>query len=407
MSRPDSAGAPGPQPGGWAGRAFRALARAFGHAGRRESSGFAPGPAAARPALDLVILLDGTMSSLAPGAQTNIGLIWQLLREEAGQRRLVYYEAGVQWEGWRSLGDVAQGRGLDRQILRAYGWLATRYRPGDRIFLMGYSRGAYGVRSLAGMIDRLGLLRAEEATVRNIRQAWRHYQSGAASEAAQSFGRLFCHPRVAIEMIGVFDTVKALGLRLPLVWTLTERDHAFHDHRLGPSVRSGFHALALDERRLAYTPVMWSLPPGGVPQDAQRVEQVWFPGAHGDVGGQLGSFGRARPLSNLPLVWMLDCAESRGLGLPQGWRARFPTDETAPAVGCWRGAAALFLLRGTRRVGAEAGEWLHPSARVSPRLRRRGARLPAPWLVAARLPEAPLALPPLTQGGVPGGSAAR
>ena len=84
---------------------------------------------------------------------------------------------------------IVEGRGLNRQIRRAYGWLASHYREGDRIFLFGYSRGAYAVRSLAGVIDRVGLLRREHATERGVQLAYRHYQNGPDTVAAAAFAR--------------------------------------------------------------------------------------------------------------------------------------------------------------------------------------------------------------------------
>ncbi len=298
------------------------------------------------------------MSSLAPGYETNAGLAFQLLSlPTPGQRRRLYYEPGLQWEGWASLNGVAQGRGLNRQIRRAYGWLASQYRPGDRIFLLGYSRGAFAVRSLAGVIDQIGLLRHTHATERNVTLAYRHYRSDPQSQTAKMFAQDSCHPSAPIEMVGVWDTVKALGLRLPLLWMLTDRHHAFHSHRLGASIRHGFHALALHETRAVFEPVLWECPEGW----QGNVEQVWFAGAHADVGGQVGAFAAARPLANIPLVWMLDRAETCGLALPQGWRARFPCDPQAPMVGTWRNWGKLFLLRATRVVGRDRSEKLHPS----------------------------------------------
>ena len=110
--------------------------------------------------------------------ETNAGLTFRLLCERRGQRngQSLYYEPGMQWEGWAQALDVMQGRGINRQIRRAYGFLASHYRPGDRIFLFGYSRGAYAVRSLAGVIDRVGLLRHDQATERKVQLAYRHYQ---------------------------------------------------------------------------------------------------------------------------------------------------------------------------------------------------------------------------------------
>lgn len=316
-----------------------------------------------RGVVDHVIILDGTMSTLEPGRETNAGLIFRLLADcGRSAHRTVYYEQGLQWEGWRRMINVAQGRGLSRQIRRAYGWLASHYRPGDRIFLIGYSRGAYAVRSLAGVIDQVGLVKREHATERGVLLAWRHYKLNPGSTTAQAFRRRFCHQEAPIEMVGVFDTVKALGLRLPLLWMLTDKRNAFHNPHLGPGVRHGFHALARDETRAVYAPVLWRSPknwPG-------NVEQVWFRGAHADIGGQIGDRLCSRPLSNIPLVWMLDRAETLGLTLPLGWRDRFPCDPTAPMIGTWRGFGKCFLLRRRRSIGTDPSERLHSSVPATP-----------------------------------------
>ncbi|MBD3765476.1 MAG: DUF2235 domain-containing protein [Rhodobacterales bacterium] len=318
------------------------------------------------------------MSSLRPGRETHAGQIFRLLREGASRRHLsLYYEPGLQWTSWAKTRDVLQGRGLHRQIRRAYGFLASRWRPGDRVFLFGYSRGAFAVRSLAGLIDRMGLLRHDAATERAVRLAWRHYERDPGAPAARAFAARNCHAGVQIEMVGVWETVSALGVRLPLVWRLTERQFRFHDARLGAHIRHGFHALALDETRLAFAPLLWECPP-----DWQgNVEQVWFRGAHGDVGGQLAGFEAARPLANIPLVWMLDRAEAVGLPLPAGWRDRFPCDAAAPMVGCNRGWGRFFLLRRRRRVGRDRSERLHPTAVAAPRR--------WPWALVARRKPAP------------------
>ncbi|MEO0389822.1 MAG: DUF2235 domain-containing protein [Pseudomonadota bacterium] len=302
-----------------------------------------------------VVILDGTMSSLDPGEETNAGLTMKLLQDSPVS---VYYEPGLQWSHWRRAGDVFFGRGLNRQIRRAYGYLASRYRPGDKIYLMGYSRGAYAVRSLGGVIDRVGLLHAEHATERNIRQAYRHYECTPDSPAAQAFSKTYCQGAVEIEMIGAWDTVKSLGINAPVLWRLSAPRHAFHNHTLGPSVKRGYHAIARDETRVVYAPVMWDSH-DVAPQ--QTLVQMWFRGSHGDVGGNLGGFHAARPLSNIPLVWMLEQAEAAGLPLPAGWQVRFPRDASAPSTGTWRGWSALFPTRKARKIGRDPSERTHPS----------------------------------------------
>ena len=149
-----------------------------------------------------VIILDGTMSTLEPGYETHAGQTYKLLREMNGDVSL-YYEAGLQFMDWRAAPDVMMGRGINRQIRRAYGYLASRYRPGDSIYLMGYSRGAYAVRSLAGVIDMVGLVKAEHATERNIREVYRHYQCNPGNSFAAAFARAYCHAQTEIEMVGV------------------------------------------------------------------------------------------------------------------------------------------------------------------------------------------------------------
>ena len=307
-----------------------------------------------------MVILDGTMSSLDPGCETNAGMLYKLLCEVAPTRRLsLRYEAGIQWQSWRHSRDVIEGRGINRQIRRVYGFIASRYRPGDRIFLFGYSRGAYAVRSLAGVIDQVGLLRPEHATVRNIRQVYRHYQADTRGKACAVFRDRHCHAEMpVIEMVGVWDTVKALGLRLPIIWRWTETPHRFHNHDLGPHIRHGFHAIARDETREAFAPVLWK-----THDDWQGVvEQVWFRGSHGDVGGQLDGDDAARPLANIPLVWMLERAETCGLPLPDGWRARFPCDPDAASVGTMRGWGKFFIARRRRVIGLDPSESLHPTA---------------------------------------------
>lgn len=323
---------------------------------RRKVSGPGKDAASKREPQIHVVILDGTMSSLADGMQTNAGQTYQLMKRAVPPVSL-YYEAGVQLTKWRNAPDVMMGKGINRQIRRAYGFLASRYRPGDKIFLFGYSRGAFAVRSLAGVIDRVGLLEAHHATERNVQMAYRHYECSPDSVAAKEFGEHFCHQRTEIEMIGVWDTVKALGLRLPLLWRLTEERHAFHNHHLGKAVKHGYHALGMDENRLVYEPVLWEC------DDAfsGRVEQMWFRGSHADVGGQLLGNEASRPLANIPFVWMLEKSEALGLPLPQGWQADYPQDVNAPSVGTWHAWGKLFWLRKKRKPGGDRSEAIHDS----------------------------------------------
>ncbi|WP_420396896.1 DUF2235 domain-containing protein [Nioella sp.] len=312
-----------------------------------------------RPACTHVVLLDGTMSTLRRGQETNVGLTYRLLSElPQSANVMLYYEPGIQWRGVKRSVEVLAGVGINRQIKRAYLFLARNYHPGDRIFLMGYSRGAFAVRSLAGLIDKLGLLRPAQISEDALERLYCLYQEAPDSQQARAFRASRCHDRVRIEMVGVYDTVRALGLRWPLLWRLAPQTHEFHSHELGASTRHGRHALAMDETRDVYAPVMWTLPEGR----EGDVIQMWFRGTHGDVGGQLGDWQAARPLANIPLAWMLGEAEHCGLPLPPHWRSRYLTDPGAPSVGTMRGWSRIFVLRHKRRIGLDRSERVHPSA---------------------------------------------
>ena len=371
------------------------FAELVGTASRVKPTTSVPPRGPARVGVDHVILLDGTMGSLHPSRITSIGLIHHLLRG-AASRSSVYYGKGLEWREWAEISEVVMGWGVERQIRRAYGWLASHYRPGDRIFILGYSRGAFAARSLAGLIDRVGLVRSEHAVERNIRLAWRYYERRDTPSAP--FRKKFCHPHAPIEMVGVFDTVRGLGLKVPFFWMLNDEERVlFHDHQLGPTVRNGFQALALDETRSVFEPLLWESAQSG----AGHIEQVWFRGTHGDIGGQLADAEASRPLANIPLTWMLERMELCGFELPVGWRGLFPTDPHAPSLGSWRAWGKMFLLRAPRMVGNDPSEMIHESALgarrwqaiISPRFARALESLPrtptAADFIGPHLPDMP------------------
>lgn len=305
-----------------------------------------------------VIIVDGTMSRLDEGDETNAGLLYKLLTDgPITVSQSVRYDPGVQASGLRKWINIAAGMGINRTILDGYAWLASRYEPGDLIMLFGYSRGAYAVRSLAGFIGRIGLIVRDQATERRIHRAFRYYEADTVSDAARDFSAKFCHAASPIGLIGVWDTVKALGLPYPLLNRLAPMATEFHDHRLSPNTQNAFHALAIDENRSSYAPLPWELEPG----TQARVEQAWFPGAHADVGGHVIGAYKARMLSNIPLVWMLERAEECGLVLPDNWRAEFPCDPAAPMHGAYRGTARMFVARRPRVIGQCSSEYVHAS----------------------------------------------
>ncbi|MEX0969353.1 MAG: DUF2235 domain-containing protein [Paracoccaceae bacterium] len=329
----------------------------------------------------LVYVIDGTLSRMNDGQETNAGLLVKLLQGANNPNVSLAYDPGVQGRGWRKWIDVASGLEVNQSIIQGYGHLCKNYKPGDRIMLFGYSRGAYAVRSIAGLIDRVGLIRAEHVNPRRVEMAYRYYQTRDLSRAARVFTRLYTHrSSVSIEMIGCWDTVKALGIPYPILSRLAPMVTDFHNHHLSPLIRNAFQALALDENRTSYAPIPWNPMPGW----SGHMEQVWFSGAHADVGGQVQNEQAYRPLSNIPLVWMLERAERCGLPLPDDWRTRFQTDPSAPMLGPNSGVARFFLNREPRYIRAGRGDRLHAS--VSARMKA----IPGYWPIACGVLQTPL-----------------
>lgn len=305
-----------------------------------------------------VYVIDGTLSKLTEGVETNAGLLYKILTER-GMRieQSVGYDPGVQAEGFAKWIKVAAGLGINESIKAGYAALSSRYEPGDKIYLFGYSRGAYAARSLAGFIGRIGLLRRQQATQRRIERAFRHYEASRLTQSAHDFCKAHCHSEVPIEFLGVWDTVKALGLPYPILNRLAPMATEFHDHGLGSHVKNAYQALALDENRITYKPLPWR-----VAADWQgTLEQAWFAGAHPDVGGNVTKRNGSRTFSNIPFIWMLGKAEACGLRLPSGWHEEFPTNPTAPMHGPYAGGAQYFLFRSPRTVGHCSSETIHPT----------------------------------------------
>jgi len=305
-----------------------------------------------------IVIIDGTQSRLSDGKETNAGLLYKLLGEVKDRREeTLWYHPGIQGRGLWKWVVLASGLGINRTIRDAYAHLSSNYKDGDKIYLFGYSRGAYAVRSLAGMIDRIGLLRKDKAIERNIRQAFRLYECEDTESVMKAFFDTNCHRDIDIEMIGVWDTVKALGIEYPILSRLAPMATEFHNDRISDHVKNGFHALAIDETRTAYTPVIWHT----APEWPGHLEQVWFRGAHSDVGGHIWRYPQARPLANIPLVWMLERAHKCGVKLPTDWKTRFPQDIQAPPQGSKRGIARFFLFRKPRNIGGCPSEYIHPT----------------------------------------------
>ncbi|WP_372738325.1 DUF2235 domain-containing protein [Neptunomonas sp.] len=272
----------------------------------------------------LIVCCDGTWNNpeqedngiLSP---TNVVKIYNSISpydHDNNIAQLRYYHPGVGGEGGliKKFAGGAVGAGVSRHICSAYHWLASHYEEGDEIYLYGFSRGAFVVRSLAGFIAK-GLL---DLTGVNSKASWervhRAYDKGyrvknskQASWAKADYRFFNQGKAVDIQFVGAWDTVGALGVPNDLEILNIFDDKTkweFHNTVLGKHIKTARHAMALDERRSSFTVTRWDN--AAKHKDAK---EVWFPGVHSDVGGGYAN----TDLSDIALRWMIKESESVGL----------------------------------------------------------------------------------------------
>lgn len=255
----------------------------------------------------LILCLDGTWNK-ADGSHpfTNVVKIRDAVDRSGSQR--VYYDEGVGTANTidRFIGG-AIGRGLARNVRQAYKYICKYYEPGDEIHLVGFSRGAYTARSVAGYIGASGLLRNDACTTEREELAWNYYRTFKHDRAPGDRVALnpFCHPDVKIKCIAVFDTVGALGVPTEGLQWIGRRSFQFHDTRLGSSIEHAFHAVAIDERRAPFEATLWEQPFHPL-KPKPHVEQVWFSGVHSSIGGGYPD----HEMSDIALHWMVNRLQS-------------------------------------------------------------------------------------------------
>jgi len=236
---------------------------------------------------NLIIGCDGTWNDTEGSTQTNVV---KILNACASKDQVTHYEEGVGTAHLEALPGGIYGKGLDRQILGAYRFLRKRFadtdwnREENKVFIFGFSRGAYAARRLAGLITHSGI----PAKASDVDLAWQLYlkHDSQSVEDLKKSGRLFDIP---IEVLAVWDTVK------------TTNDEDFNDNKLPKAVVAGYHAMAIDEKRKLFPVLKWN--------NESRVSQTWFSGVHSDVGGGYSECS----LSDITLLWMIDNAYKHGL----------------------------------------------------------------------------------------------
>ena len=258
-------------------------------------------------ARNIVLCCDGTGNEYGT-INSNVVKLYALLQKNTAQ--LAFYDPGVGTGGWQyseellqGALDKASGSGVQKNVQDAYRYLMRHYRSGDRIYLFGFSRGAFTARSLAGMLYKVGLLRGDLENM--VEYAGKLYNTTDNGSLAAGFKAIFARP-CPVYCIGVWDTVASLR---------ANAGDRFHDHRLNPEVSFGYHAVAIDEKRKDFPPCLWD---ENDTAPAQTIEQLWFPGSHSDVGGGYERCG----LADGALQWIARKAMDCGLQLDRWTLAR-------------------------------------------------------------------------------------
>lgn len=276
---------------------------------------------------NIIVCCDGTGNEYGEN-NTNVVKMYALTTRDADQ--MAYYDPGVGTFSilGRTLGKKvgtilgnAFGYGLQANIEDAYEYLMNRYEPGDKLFLFGFSRGAFTVRALTGMLYKVGLL--QKGSKNLIPYASKIYNAHDNADIATGFKATYSH-ECKPHFIGVWDTVASLG------WFYGKK---FFDARLNPDVTNAYHAISIDENRKKFPVSLWD-ENNQVPN--QIVEQIWFAGVHSDVGGSYKQCG----LSDVALMWMLAVAEIHGLRLGADWQKQIHPDPLGelhnPRTSLWR-----------------------------------------------------------------------
>ncbi len=334
-----------------------------------------------RKVKNIALLSDGTGNSSAKLLKTNVWRVYEALRLDDPTVQVACYDDGVGTSAFKPLALLggAFGVGLKHNVLRLYRFLCEHYEPGDRIYVFGFSRGAFTIRVLVGLICDQGIIRTRPPVVgappgapdpdpgptvygselaRLSRWAYREFrrhfnQTGGLVKFARwcrdvvfhllewgqkRYDKKLNRQDHSIEFVGVWDTVDAYGLPVDeladgidrWVWPLQMPECS-----LSPKVRKGCHAVALDDERNTFHPVLWDERHGNThaarrklsgevvrpdeplsdagDTDEEWISQVWFAGMHANIGGGYPDDA----LSCVPLVWMAEEAKKRGLDFHQ------------------------------------------------------------------------------------------
>jgi uncharacterized protein (DUF2235 family) len=279
---------------------------------------------AAQKSKRLAVFLDGTWNAV--DSNTNVWRMKALCAKTGndGKPQMAYYEIGV-----NGVLGGGFGKGLDENIRSAYEWLIENYEDGDEIFILGFSRGAFTARSLAGLVTKLGILkpgspigvaqlydRYKHTDEQTIWELHEQQDKGTLNATLEERMLLKYSQPAKIKVVAVWDTVGALGIPAFSVEGVSRSTFGFLHTGLRVHLQNGYHALAIDEHRQDFAPTLWDVRRPNDPDEARAparpmtsVEQRWFVGAHANVGGGYAS----DLLAQIPLRWIMKKTSLHGL----------------------------------------------------------------------------------------------
>jgi uncharacterized protein (DUF2235 family) len=284
----------------------------------------------------IILCSDGTGNKALKGRGTNVFKLYEAI--ERKETQLAFYDDGVGTEGFkpkRLLGG-AFGLGLSRNVRELYAHLVRCYNPGDEIYLFGFSRGAFTVRTLAGFVLEFGILdrhqfesdgemrQCVKGAYKAYRRKYKTWTSFIWSALFSGWSRLFNKytdvdairkktledGKAKIDFIGVWDTVSAVGFPYKVLADFVDRviyKFKFPSNTLSDKVVKACHAVSIDDKRKTFHPEMWKK----CSDNDDRIEQVWFAGVHANVGGGYPKQG----MSLVSLAWMMKKAHAGGKGI--------------------------------------------------------------------------------------------
>lgn len=276
---------------------------------------------------NLIICCDGTGNEIKEN-QSNVLKFYRLIKKDSTQ--LGFYDPGVgtisDTSAWARFKNKAKGvfglitgYGLDNNVLEAYRFLIRNYQEGDQIYLIGFSRGAYTVRVLAGFINMVGLLSANNENLCGYAlTAYKQASDQNDFGIAWRFQEVMEARRVTIRFIGCWDTVGSVIVPRPDRWFVPSLEKLPYTKQ-NPCVQVFRHAMAIDERRRMFRLLQWEegqkykTNPFVEDEKAkeQDIKQVWFSGVHSDIGGGYSEFESGA--AKIPLKWMIKEAEEHGI----------------------------------------------------------------------------------------------